>query len=137
MVGGERLRMVSYTVGGPGLLFVEMGAFSERVQELLDDNTYRTFQNELARDPGKGAVMPGCGGLRKVRVEEPSRGKGKRGGCRVIYLHTPEAERIDMLAIYSKDKQDSLTSEQRKAMRLLAEQARREALVARRARKDK
>lgn len=89
--------MISYTVGESGFLFVEAEAFTERVRELLDDETYRTLQNQLIRNPEIGPVMPGCGGLRKVRVEEPRRGKGKRGGCRVIYLHIPEVERIDLL----------------------------------------
>lgn len=128
--------MVSYSVGDSSLLFVETQAFTGRVQEFLDDATYRAFQNELIRNPEKGAVMPGCGGLRKARVEEPQRGKGKRGGCRVIYLYIPEVERIDLLAIYSKDQQDDLTFEQRKAMKAVAERARQEALVRRPARKD-
>ena len=121
--------MVSYTVGESSLLFVETEAFTERVRELLDDETYRMFQNELLQNPEKGAVMPGCGGLRKVRVEAPGRGKGKRGGCRVIYLFIPEVERIDLLAIYSKDQQDDLTDQQRKAMKALAERAHREAMA--------
>ena len=128
--------MVSYSVGESSLLFVETEAFTERVRELLDEETYRAFQNELVRNPEKGAVMPACGGLRKVRVEEPRRGKGKRGGCRVIYPHIPEVERIDLLAIYSKDKQDDLTAKQRKAMKAVAERARRETLARRPARKD-
>ncbi len=128
--------MISYTVGESCLLFVEMEAFTERVRELLDDDTYRAFQNELVRNPAKGTVMPGCGGLRKVRVEEPRRGKGKRSGCRVIYPHITEVQRIDLLAIYSKDQQDDLTSEQRRTLKALAERARRAALSQRMVRKD-
>lgn len=121
--------MVSYRVGELSVLFVETEAFTERLRELLDGETYRAFQNELVRNPEKGAVMPGCGGLRKVRVEEPSRGKGKRGGCRVIYLAIPEAARIDLLAIYSKDTQDDLNEAQRKALKAVAERARQSALA--------
>jgi len=128
--------MISYTVGESSLLFVEMAAFTERVRELLDDDTYRAFQNELVRNPAKGTVMPGCGGLRKVRGDEPRRGKGKRSGCRVIYLYIPEVQRIDLLAIYSRDQQDDLTSKQRRVLKVLAECARREALSWRPVRKD-
>jgi hypothetical protein len=95
----------------------------------LDDETYRALQNELMAAPEKGDVIPGCGGLRKVRVADPRRGKGKRGGARVIYLNIPEAERIDMLAIYSKDERDDLDEDQRKVLRALAEQARKEAIA--------
>ena len=41
--------------------------------------------------------MPGCGGLRKVRIADPRRGKGKRGGIRVIYLHVPEASVVYLM----------------------------------------
>jgi len=75
--------MISYRVGKSSLLFVETEAFTERVRELLDEDTYRAFQRVLVQNPEKGAVMAGCGGLRKVRVEEPRRGKGKRGGWRL------------------------------------------------------
>ncbi len=71
--------------------FYETPFFTRRVTELLDDETYRQLQNELQTNPAKGEVVQGCGGIRKVRLEAPKRGKGKRGGFRVIYLHVPEA----------------------------------------------
>ena len=128
--------MVSYIVGDTSLLFVETTIFTERVRELLNDETYHSFQNELVRNPETGTVMQGCGGLRKARIVEPRRGKGKRSGCRVIYLYIPEANRIDLLAVYSKDVQDDLTANQKKAMKALAEQARYEALAHRQHHKD-
>jgi hypothetical protein len=115
------------------MLFVEAQIFTARMGQLLDDETYREMQNELLENPEKGDVMPDCGGLRKVRIEEPRRGKGKRGGCRVIYLHIPEADRIDMVAIYSKSQQDDLTADQRKTLKVLAEHARIEAIRSRHA----
>ena len=109
------------------MLFVETRVFSDCVRDLLEDEVFRSFQNELAQNPEKGAVMPGCGGLRKVRVENPRRGKGKRGGCRVIYLYIPEVDRIDLLAVYSKERQDNLSFGQRRELREIAESIRREA----------
>ena len=64
--------------------------------------------NELMADPEKGAVIRGCGGLRKIRAGAGPRGKGKRGGTRVIYLSIPEAERIDLLTVYGKDEKKTL-----------------------------
>lgn len=128
--------MVSYRVGDASILFVETEMFTERVRELIDEETYRRFQTVLVRNPETGAVMAGCGGLRKIRVEEPRRGKGKRGGCRVIYLHIPEATRIDLLAIYDKEMQDDLTAEQRRRLKSLAERARQEALSRKATNKD-
>jgi hypothetical protein len=78
-------------------------------------------------DPDRGEVMPGCGGLRKARFAEQRRGKGKRGGVRVIYLHIPEADRIDMLTIYSKGEKEDLSEDEKKTLRALAAHAREEA----------
>lgn len=107
--------------------FVESRAFTACLPGYLDDEAYRVLQNLLLATPDKGTVMPGCGGLRKLRFADPKRGKGKRGGVRVIYLHIPEAERIDLLAIYGKDEKDDLSAEEKKVLRALAQQAREEA----------
>lgn len=108
--------------------FVESRAFTARLKEYLDDDAYLALQLELLASPDKGDVIRGCGGLRKLRFAAPKRGKGKRGGVRVIYLHIPEAERIDLLAIYGKDEKDDLTNDERRVLRALAMEAREEAI---------
>ena len=57
-------------------VFIESREFTEWVAEFLPDDAYAALQQELLDQPDKGAVMPGCGGLRKVRVAAPQRGKG-------------------------------------------------------------
>ena len=57
--------------------------------------------------------MPGCGGLRKLRIADPGRGKGKRGGARVIYLHTPEANVFFLITIYGKGEKGDLSAARR------------------------
>ncbi len=78
-------------------------------------------------NPDSGAVMPGCGGLRKIRTADPKRGKGKRGGARVIYLHVPAARRFYLLDVYGKDEKDDLSANEKKQLRLLAERLKQEA----------
>lgn len=51
----------------------------------MDDEAYLAFQDELKKNPEAGDVIQGTGGLRKLRFGDPRRGKGKRGGLRVIY----------------------------------------------------
>jgi len=77
--------------------------------------------------PEKGTPMPGCGGLRKIRTPDPRRGKGKRGGARVIYLHVPEANVIFVMDIYGKGEQEDLSADQKKVLKALAEQYKRDA----------
>ena len=72
------------------------------------------------QNPDVGTVMPGCGGIRKVRVRDPSRGKGKRSGARIIYLYVPTTKKFYLLDIYGKDEQEDLSPEQRSALAGLA-----------------
>ena len=66
-------------------LFVEMPAFIRHRSDYLDDEGLRALQSALLENPEAGDVIEGTGGLRKVRHADPRRGKGKRGGLRVIY----------------------------------------------------
>jgi hypothetical protein len=81
-------------------------------------------------NPKKGAVMPGCGGLRKVRTPDPKRGKGKRSGARVIYLHNPEAKWFYLLDIYDKDEREDLSAAQKQELSTLVAVLKREAKAA-------
>lgn len=107
--------------------FKEARIFTARVGEFLDDEGVRALQNALQLDPERGVVMPGCAGLRKLRWNLPGQAKGKRGGCRVIYLNLSDYQRIDLIAIYGKNEQDDINEDQKRIMRGMAERAREEA----------
>jgi len=108
--------------------FIETTAFSAMVTEKLPDEGLNALQLELLSDPNKGEVLPGCGGLRKLRTPDPKRGKGKRGGARVIYLHIPEAGVIYLLDLYGKDEKDDLASREKSMLKELSEQLKIEAI---------
>ena len=102
-------------------IFVEARAFTQVVEEYFgSDETYSAFQHFLARSPESGRVIAGCGGLRKVRWADPRRGKGKRGGLRIIYLYIPEAQRFFMLDVYDKDEAEDLSPADRARLAQLA-----------------
>jgi hypothetical protein len=65
------------------LLFVETSVFTRRITRLGLEGAIRGLQLELLENPTAGDLDPGTGGLRKVRMADSSRGKGKRGGARV------------------------------------------------------
>jgi hypothetical protein len=109
-------------------VFIESPEFTEWVKEYLTDKALSALQRALLNDPENGAVMPGCGGLRKIRIADPMRGKGKRGGIRVIYLHVPEAHVIYLMDIYGKGEQDDLSAADKKMLRTLADQYKRDAI---------
>jgi hypothetical protein len=108
--------------------FIETAEFTEWVKEHLSDEALSEPQRGLLNDPEMGSVMPGCGGLRKMRVADPRRGKGKRGGARVIYLHIEELDQIHLITVYGKDQKDDLSDDDkrlyRQLVRVLKEQAR-------------
>jgi len=112
------------------MIFVEARVFTSRLKEFLTDRAYSEIQKTLAEDPVHGDVMKGCGGLRKLRTKDVSRGKGRRGGARVIYLYIPEVDRIDLVAIYGKNEQDDLTAKEKRVLKALATEAKTEAIEA-------
>ncbi len=108
--------------------FIESSEFTDWVRRTLDDGSYASFQQSLMQDQGRGSVIPGCGGLRKIRLADPRRGKGKRGGVRIIYLHIPEVDWIFLLDGYSKDEKDDLSAGEKRVLRRLAQPFRSEAV---------
>jgi len=90
------------------------------VQALLSDDEYRQLQLALVLRPDSGAVIPGSGGLRKVRWTIG--GRGKRGGVRVIYYWAVVQDKILMLFMYAKNEQDDLSQEQLKVLRRIVEE---------------
>ena len=109
-------------------LFIESREFTAWVRRFVDDATYAVFQQQLMERPDAGVVIPGSGGLRKVRIADPRRQKGKRGGARVIYLHMPEVDWIFLVDIYSKDEQDDLSASEKKVLRQLAHDFKKQAI---------
>lgn len=111
-------------------VFVESSNFTEWVVEFLRDDWYAKVQQELMDNPNRGDVMPGCGGLRKLRTTDSYRGKGKRGGARIIYLYIPETKSFYLLDIYGKDEKDDLSTEEKKFLKQLADELKTQAKAA-------
>lgn len=86
----------------------------------MDDEAYSAFQNELANAPDSGDLIEGTGGLRKIRVRLPN--KGKSGGARVIYYHAVSVAHIRLLFAYPKNVAGNLTDAQKKQLARIVEQ---------------
>ena len=96
--------------------FVEMPPFMRHRDEYLDDLAYRQLQIELMQNPDAGDVIAGTGGLWKLRFADRTRGKGKRGGLRVIYYWRVAADQFWLFTLYDKDEAADLTASERKAL---------------------
>ncbi len=100
--------------------FVETPVFTASLRRLLSDAHYRELQLALILRPAQGQLIPGTGGLRKLRWRSTSR--GKRGGLRTIYYWAPDEDTCFMLYIYSKSELENPTNAQLRALAQLARQ---------------
>ena len=100
--------------------FIETPVFSSQLSALLSDDDFSALQLALALRPEQGTLIPGGGGLRKLRWGH--RGRGKRGGLRVIYYWEPTEGGIYLLFLYPKNRQEDLTPEQLKLLRRIVQE---------------
>jgi hypothetical protein len=114
--------------------FIEAPFFTEVLPAYLGADDYRELQLHLARDPEAGDVIPGSGGFRKLRWPDRRRGKGKRGGLRVIYYYLASDTQVWLITVYDKDETADLTSAERRALKSAIDEELRQRAVSRRAR---
>ncbi len=98
-------------------VFVELPSFDRHRADYLDDDSFRELQSLLMLHPEAGDSIPGTGGLRKLRFADERRGKGKRGGLRVIYYWWDAGSQFWLFTLYDKDEMADLTPVQRKALK--------------------
>jgi hypothetical protein len=111
--------------------FVESAGFSEdrrqleRARELSHDDLVALEQSILA-DPQAGDLVPGTGGLRKIRLAQSKVRRGKRGGVRVYYLDLPRRGVTHLVAIFGKREKTDLSPAERRAVAALVKQLKEE-----------
>ena len=101
-------------------VLIELPAFERRRADYLDEGGFARLQMVLMADPLAGDLIEGTGGLRKLRFADTGRGKGKRGGLRVIYYYWAGGPEFWLFTVYDKGEMDDLTPRQRAAFRQLA-----------------
>ena len=100
-------------------VFVELPPFERHRHDYLTDGEFQALQRSLMANPTVGDVIEGTGGLRKLRWGDPRRGKGKRGGLRIIYYWWVTGEQCWLFSLYNKDEASDLTPTQRKSLKQL------------------
>lgn len=99
------------------MLFVESRLFEPARREYLADEGFRELQAVLLANPDAGVLIPGTGGVRKLRWKVE--GRGKRGGLRVIYYVRAAAFRCYLLHLYAKNVEEDLSPDMRKTLAAL------------------
>ena len=97
------------------ITIIELPTFLKAVKKLLSEDDKRRLYASLVKNPTKGDVIQGGSGIRKIRFALG--GKGKSGGCRVIYYYHASESEILMITAYAKNSQEDLTQEQKKSIR--------------------
>jgi hypothetical protein len=99
------------------MVIKETPIFTKQIQDIVSDDEYSLFQNLLIENPTMGAIIKNSGGIRKTRIA--AKGKGKRGGARILYYWISNEEQIFMLLAYTKNETDNLSAEQLKILKTI------------------
>jgi len=84
----------------------ETPEFQKQAAAIWSEDERLAFILWLAAHPDAGDVVPGSGGVRKIRWQRA--GMGKRGGVRVVYCHFVKQELVLLLAIYTKSERENM-----------------------------
>ncbi len=98
---------------------LETPIFARRADALLSREDRDDLILTLAAEPRAGALIPGLGGIRKLRFAPE--GQGKSGALRVIYFLLDDDTPMLALLLYAQNEQANPTPEQRKVMLRLVE----------------
>ena len=97
------------------ITFVEDEQFTKVADRLLSGDELFALMQKLAAEPEAGDMIPQSGGCRKLRFA--ARGKGSRGGARVIYFYRSSAGQILLLEIYAKNEKTNLSPNELKVLK--------------------
>lgn len=95
--------------------FRALPLFSSAAKNYLSEDQLGELQEYIANSPDMGDLIPGTGGVRKLRYAYD--GLGKHGGLRVIYYIREHEHHIWLIAIYSKNTVENIKSSTLEAVR--------------------
>ncbi len=104
------------------LVFVEAPAFTRHRESYLDDQDFMQLQALLLHNPARGDVIAVTGSLRKLRWTDSRRGKGRRGGLRIVYLHLQSDSEIWFFTLYDKNEVADLTPREKALLRKVVDE---------------
>jgi hypothetical protein len=93
---------------------IEVGDFSTDAAELLSADEIEELKQEVAYIRQLGSIIEGTGGLRKFRYG--AKGKGKRGGVRVLYYYGGDHMPVFLIAIYPKSEKENITEARKRRL---------------------
>jgi len=107
------------------VVFIEARPFTQRLRQLAAASAGQVLagiQDELLKNPERGRLVQGTGGVRKARAGNPARQKGTRGGFRYFFLYLERKQHIHLLALLDKGEQEDISQDERKTLKALVDQ---------------
>ena len=107
------------------MVFIESRPFTQRLRQLAGPSAEEVLsgiQSELLKNPDRGQLVQGTGGVRKARAGNPARQKGTRGGGRYFSLYLERRQHLHLLALLDKGEQEDMSTEERKTLKALVDQ---------------
>jgi hypothetical protein len=104
--------------GAAEITVLQLPKFKAEATDLIGTEGIQALAEYLADHPDAGDVIPGAGGVRKLRWA--AKGKGKRGGARIIYMYVVIAARVFLIRCYAKNVKSDLTADEKKQLRQIA-----------------
>jgi len=101
----------------PPMTVVETLEFVDHSRAILTEGQHHTLVAHLGANPEAGQLVPGTGGVRKIRWA--TRGRGKRGGARVIYYYYNPSIPLFLLDIYAKSEKANLSEADKRSLKRL------------------
>ncbi len=98
--------------------------YSPLIEEVLAefdnrDDLAKQIEDEILKNPEAGDIVQGTGGLRKIRLADPGRNKGRRGGLRVFFLDLPDKERTHLIYLLKKGEADDISPNEKQILKEL------------------
>ena len=107
------------------LTFIHFNLFTSAWRELgLADDDLRALETAILVAPDRAPLVPGTGGLRKLRFAPPGWHMGKRGALRVGYVYFEDLATVGLVAAYAKRGKADVGAGEKKLIRQLIDRFR-------------
>ena len=106
-------------------VIIQTRNFSKEIKSLVGkkkllEKDFEDLKRALIENPLAGDLIPGTGGIRKIRIKSFS--KGKSGGFRICYYYYLADEEIFLILIYQKNEQENISNDEKKMLKELTAQ---------------
>lgn len=103
--------------------FIHLDGFTSDWKDLgQGDDELSQLEIQIMIAPQRAPVIPGCGGIRKLRFSPASWNRGRRGAIRVLYTVFPDYSVAVLAAAFAKNEQENISIADRQSLRALVKE---------------